>query len=117
MNKWLGILIIVLYFSNSHICEYIFPNGGMEWFKLKYGILTVIVCLALEYKPQDKFIEKIFNAIVLQNAYILIFETETTYSFNDVTFIAFFTAIQYLKYFQKEYIINLFNNLIRPDKK
>lgn len=113
MNRLLGILIIVLYFSNNHICEVFYPENIDLWNRLKYGILTVIVCLALEYKPQDKFIEKIFNAIVLQNAYILIFETETTYSFNDVTFIAFFTAIQYVKHFQKEYVTNLFNKLFK----
>lgn len=113
MNKWLGILIILLYFLNSQICWWVYPIDILMWNRLKYGILTVIVCLALEYKPQDKFIEKIFNAIVLQNAYILIFETETTYSFNDVTFIVFFTAIQYLKHFQKEYVTNLFNKLFK----
>jgi hypothetical protein len=113
MNKWLGILIIVLYFSNSFICEIIYPIDNEQWFRLKYGILTVILCLALEYKPQDNFLEKIFNAIVLQNAYILIFENENTYSWNDLTFIVVLTAIQYLKYFQKEYIINLYNKFIK----
>lgn len=113
MNKWLGILIIVLYFSNSHISDYFYPEPCNEWFKLKYGILTIIVCLALEYKPQDNFLEKIFNAIVLQNAYILIFENENTYSWNDLTFIVILTAIQYLKHFQKEYIINLYNKFIK----
>ena len=117
MNKWLIISIIILYFSNSLICDYFYPNGGYDWFRLKYGILTFLFYLALEYKPQDKFFEKVINAIILQNAYLLIFETETTYSFNDIIFVCTFTGIQYLKYFRKDYIINLYNNLIRPDKK
>lgn len=117
MNKWIGILIIILYFSNSFISDLIYPNICNEWFRLKYGILTFIVYLSLEYKPEDKFIEKVFNAIVLQNAYLLIFKTETTYSLDDLFFVCSFTAIQYLKHFQKEYLINLYNNLIRPDKK
>ena len=114
MNKWIGILIIFLYFSNYHICNYFYPDGGLEWYKLKFGIISIIVCLSLEYKQQNQFIEKVFNAIVLQNAYILIFENETTYSFNDLTFIAFLTSIQYLKHFQKDYIINLYNKLFKP---
>jgi len=113
MNKWLGISIILLYFSNYHICNLVYPEGGVNWFKLKFGIMTIILCLALEYKPQDNFLEKIFNAIVLQNAYILIFEDEITYSLNDLTFIVILTAIQYVKHFKKEYVINLYNNFIK----
>lgn len=119
MNKWLFISIIILYFLNSHICWYIYPNiNDIDiWNRLKFGILTFVFYLALEYKPQDKFFEKVINAIILQNAYLLIFETETTYSFNDIIFVCTFTGIQYLKHFRKDYIINLYNNLIRPDKK
>ena len=117
MNKWLYIFIILLYFSNYHICNYFYPDGGLEWYKLKFGIITIVVCLALEYKQQDKFFEKVFNAIVLQNAYILIFEKETTYSLNDLIFVCTFTGIQYIKHFQKEYLINLYKSLISPNKK
>ena len=117
MNKWLIISIIVLYFLNSKICWFFYPEDIFLWNRLKYGILTFLFYLALEYKPQDKFFEKVINAIILQNAYLLIFETETTYSYNDIIFVCTFTGIQYLKYFRKDYIINLYNNLIRPDKK
>ena len=104
MNKWIGVLIIVLYFLNSYICEIIYPLDNDNWFRLKYGILTVIVCLSLEYKSQNNFIEKLIKAIILQNAFILIFENETTYSIHDVSFIAFFIAVQYLKdYYNKHF--------------
>ncbi len=113
MNKWLFISIIILYFSNSQICWFFYPNDIDLWFRLKYGILTICFYLALEYKPQDKFFEKVINAVVLNNAYVLIFENEITYSYHDIIFICTFTAIQYLKYFQKEYVINLFNKLFK----
>jgi hypothetical protein len=117
MNRWLIISIIILYFLNNQICWYIHPENIDLWNRLKYGILTFIFYLALEYKPQDKFFEKVFNAIVLQNAYILIFEKETTYSLNDLIFVCTFTGIQYIKHFQKEYLINLYKSLISPNKK
>ena len=117
MNKWLIISIVILYFLNYHICEFFYQNDVTNWYRLKFGILTICFYMALEYKPQDKFFEKVVNAIILNNAYVLIFNNEITYNYNDIIFICTFTAIQYLKYFQKEYIINLFNNLIRPDKK
>lgn len=118
MNRFIGILIIILYFTNSHICEIIYPIDNEQWFRLKYGILTIIVCLALKYREKDIFIEKFFNAIVVQNAYILIFETETTYSFNDVIFISIFTSIQCLKkYLKKEYIFKIYNKFILQNKK
>lgn len=104
MNKWIGILIIVLYFLNSQVCEVVYPNGGFEWFKLKYGILTFITYLSLEYKSENIFLEKLFKAILFQTAYIYIFENETTYSIHDVSFIAFFIAVQYLKdYYNKHF--------------
>jgi hypothetical protein len=114
MNKLLFISIIILYLSNYYLCDFIYPEGGVEWIKLKYGILTFVFYLALEYKPQNKLFEKVINAVILNNAYVLIFNNEITYSFNDIIFVCTFTGIQYLKYFRKDYIINLYNNLIRP---
>jgi hypothetical protein len=113
MNKWLIISIIILYFANYQICEFFYAEDIDAWNRLKYGILTFLFYLALEYKPQDKFFEKVLNAVILQNAYLLIFETETTYSFNDVIFVCTFTGIQYIKYFQKEYVKNLINKLFK----
>jgi hypothetical protein len=113
MNKWLIISIIILYFSNAYICDYFYPYVCDEWYKLKYGILTICFYLALEYKPQDKFFEKVINAVILNNAYVLIFENEITYSYHDIIFICTFTGIQYIKYFQKEYVKNLFNKLFK----
>jgi hypothetical protein len=114
MNKWLFISVIILYFSNSYISNYIYPLPDNDnWYKLKYGILTICFYLALEYKPQDKFFEKVINAVILNNAYVLIFENEITYSYHDIIFICTFTGIQYIKYFQKEYVKNLFNKLFK----
>jgi phosphatidylglycerophosphate synthase len=115
MNKWLFISVVILYFLNNQICWYIYPEDVNieEWNKLKYGILTICFYLALEYKPQDKFFEKVINAVILNNAYVLIFENEITYSYHDIIFICTFTGIQYIKYFQKEYVKNLFNKLFK----
>lgn len=104
MNKWLFISIIILYFGNYQICEFFYSTNIDLWNRLKYGILTICFYIALEYKPQNNFFEKLINAIILNNAYILIFETETNYSYNDIIFICTFTAIQYLK----DYITTLF---------
>ncbi len=113
MNKWLIILISILYFSNYQICEFFYKNDVTNWYRLKFGILTICFYIALEYKPQDKFFEKVINAIILNNAFVLIFKNEIDYSIHDLFFICTFTAIQYLKNFRKDYIINL----ICPNKK
>lgn len=97
MNNWVGGFIVFLYFANYHICEIFYPNGGVEWVKLKMAIYCVIILLALEYRKQNLFIEKLFIAIVLNNLYLLIFEKETNYSINDLIFIATFVFFQYLK--------------------
>ena len=100
MNNWIGAIILFLYFANYHICEFIFPNDIPNFWKLKVAIYCTIILLAFEYKKQNNFIEKLFFSIVVNNIYVLLFCNETTYSINDVYFIAIFTAIQYIKNFK-----------------
>ena len=98
MNKWLGILIIILYFSNCFICEAVHPIDNEQWFRLKYGILTIVLYLALEYKPQDNFIEK----FSMQLCY------KTLFLFLKMKILNHSTI--YLKCFKKEYVLKLYNN-------
>jgi hypothetical protein len=102
-NKLIGILIAFIYFANYYFCEILYPNGGIEWFKLKVAIYCLIILLAIEYKKQNNFIEKLFCAIIFNDIYVLLFNNETNYSLNDIYFIAWFTAIQYIKHFYNLY--------------
>jgi hypothetical protein len=102
-NKIIGISIVILYFANYHICELIYPNDINCWIKLKVSIYSLIILLAIEYKKQNNFIEKLFCAIIFNDIYVLLFNNETTYSLNDIIFIAWFTAIQYIKHFYNLY--------------
>ena len=102
-NKLIGVLIIVLYFGNYHICKAIY-NGNVELFwHLKLSLHMLIILLAIEYKKQNIFLEKLFCAIIFNDIYVLLFKNETGYSLNDVYFIAIFTAIQYVKQLYRNY--------------
>jgi hypothetical protein len=98
-NKLIGILIAFLYFTNYHICNIIYPTDDKKFWYLKMGIYSAIILLAIEYKKQNNFIEKLFIAIVLNNIYVLIRHTEIDYSIKDVFFILTFTLLQYVKHF------------------
>lgn len=100
MNNWIGAIIVFLYFANYHICKLIY-NGDIAYFwYLKNSIYCIIILLAFEYKKQNLFIEKLFIAMIGNNIIALLFNNETSYSINDVFFIATFTAIQYIKSLQ-----------------
>ena len=100
MNNWIGALIVFLYFANYHICELIYSNDILKFWHLKVAIYCIIILLAFEYKKQNLFIEKLFIAMIGNNIIALLFNNETTYSINDVFFIATFTALQYIKSLQ-----------------
>jgi hypothetical protein len=102
-NKLIGISIVILYFANYHICELIYPNDINNWIKLKFVLLSICLLLSFEYKKQNVLIEKIFLAVIFNNIYVLLFNNETNYSLNDIFFIAWFTAIQYIKHFYNLY--------------
>jgi hypothetical protein len=96
-NKIIGLIIAVLYFTNYHICNLFYSDGGVEWLKLKVVIYCLIILLSIEYKRQNLFIEKIFLAVIFNNIYVLLYKNETGYTLNDLYFISFFTLIQYVK--------------------
>ena len=100
MNNWIAISIATLYFANYHICELVYPNDINSWIKLKFAFMSICLLLAFEYKKQNLLIEKIFLAVILNDIIVLLFNNETTYSINDVFFIATFTALQYIKSLQ-----------------
>ena len=96
-NKIIGILIITLYFTNYLICDFFYATDYYNWFKLKVSIYCLIILLAVEYKKQDNFIEKVFLAVVFNNIYVLLFKDETGYTMHDIYFIIIFTTLQYIK--------------------
>ena len=103
MNNAIGIIIVFLYFSNYQICNYLYPNGGLDFVKLKLSIYSIIILLSFEYKKQNLLIEKVFLAVIFNNIYVLLFKNETGYTLNDVYFIAIFTALQYTKIYAKQF--------------
>ena len=110
-NKIIGLIIVLLYFANYHICELIYPNGGMEWLKVRYSIYCLIILLAIEYKKQNLLIEKVFLAVIFNNIYVLLFKNEYDYTINDIYFILFFTSIQYAKQLYRNYSEYIRRNL------
>ncbi len=100
MNSYIGILIIALYFGNYHICELFYANDILKFWHLKVSIYCLIILLTIEYKKTNNFIEKLFTAIILNDVIVLLYNNETTYSINDLYFIATFTSIQYIKNLQ-----------------
>jgi hypothetical protein len=118
-NKLIGILILVLYFLGFHICDYFYPNGGVDFIKLRVSIYCIIILLALKYKDDNTFVSKLFNAIVINNIYVLLFKSEYTYSINDLYFIIIFTSIQYVQ-FRRGYFERFYRTLASyflPEKK
>jgi hypothetical protein len=102
-NKIIGLIIAFLYFANYHICNIIYPTDDQKFWYLKVAIYSLIILLAIEYKKQNIFLEKLFCAIIFNDIYVLLFNNETSYSLNDIYFIAWFTAIQYIKHFYNLY--------------
>lgn len=100
MNNWIGILILIIYFGNYHICDFFYPNDNYNWFMLKFALLSICLLLAFEYKKQNVLIEKIFLAVIFNNIYVLLFNNETGYTMHDVYFIILFTVLQYIKNLQ-----------------
>lgn len=111
MNNWIGILIVIIYFANYHICNLVYPNGGVYWLKLKFALLSFCLLLSFEYKKQNLLIEKIFLAVIFNNIYVLLFKNETGYTLNDIYFIAIFTALQYVKQFFRIYGNGIYRTL------
>lgn len=102
MNYAVGILIVLLYFGNYQICEFFYSDDLYKWYQLKASILTLIIILAVKYKAQNNVIEKLFNSMVLNNIYALLYKNETTYTINDLWFVVIFTIAQYIKIDKKD---------------
>jgi hypothetical protein len=97
MNKVIGIIIIALYFGKKYLCDFLYPTDINKNWLLSYSILSIIIVLSIKYKESSTFIEKLFISMVINNAYVMIFKQEYTYTLNDVWFIAIFTVAQYLR--------------------
>ena len=111
-NKFLGLLILALYFGNYHLSMYFsFGNNDLYW-DINTCIYCLIILLAFEYKKQNLLIEKVFLAVIFNNIYVLLFKKEYDYTLNDVYFIAIFTAIQYAKQLYRNYSKYIFGNLV-----
>ena len=111
MNNWIGISIAILYFANYHICNLVYPDGGVYWLKLKFALLSICLLLSFEYKKQNLLIEKVFLAVIFNNIYVLLFNNETGYTLNDIYFIVIFTSLQYVKQFYRIYSNRIYRTL------
>lgn len=101
-NKIIGLLLVVLYLSNKYICDFFYADNINKFWDLNHAILTICLVLALKFKENGNFIEKLFISMVLNNIYVLIVKSEHTYTLNDVWFIALFTLAQYIKKEKKD---------------
>jgi hypothetical protein len=111
-NKFLGLLILALYFGNYHL-SMLLSNGNNDlYWDINKSIYCLIILLAFEYKKQNLLIEKIFLAVIFNNIYVLLFKKEYDYTLNDVYFIVIFTAVQYAKQLYRNYSKYIFGNLV-----
>jgi hypothetical protein len=95
-NIVLGIIILLLYFGNYHISMFL-SNGNNDLFwNIKPAIYSLIILIAIKYKENSNFIEKLFISMVMNNIYVLIFKDETTYTLNDLWMIGIFFVAQYI---------------------
>lgn len=106
MNRLLGILIILLYFLNAKICYWIFPDNVDKWWDLKVSLLAINIILAINYKSENNFFEKLFIAIIINNIYVLLFKSEFSYEISDITFIFTFTIMQYVASLIRKHLYN-----------
>jgi hypothetical protein len=97
LNKAIGILILLLYFGNYYLCELFFKNDPDKWWNLNHSIISLVIIISIKYKSENNFVEKLFNSMVVNNIYVLLFRQETTYTLNDLWFVSIFTIAQYLK--------------------
>jgi hypothetical protein len=96
MNKAVGLLIVALYFGNKSLCDYFFSDNITMYWYLNNSIISACMLLAIKYKSNNNFIEKLFNSMVANNIYVLLFKHETTYTFNDLWIVGIFFIAQYL---------------------
>lgn len=109
-NKFIALLILLLYFGNYHISLFLsFGDNNFYW-DINKAIYCIIILLALKYKDTNTFGSKLFNAIVINNIYVLLHKSEYTYNINDLYFIITFTAIQYVK-FHRNYFERFYRTL------
>jgi hypothetical protein len=73
-----------------------------NWWGLNHAILTLCILIAIKYKSDNDFFEKLFNSIVINNIYVLLFKNETTYTLNDLWMIGIFFVAQYIGKLKKE---------------
>jgi hypothetical protein len=102
MNRVIGILIVVLCLSNKYISEYFYPDNIEKLWFLYVSILYVCVLLSIKYKSDNNFFEKLFNSIIINDIYVLLFKNETTYTLNDLWMIGIFFVAQYIGKFKKD---------------
>lgn len=101
-NTLIGLLLVALYFGNKYICDYFFADNITQFWYLNNSIIAVCVIFALKYKWNGNFIEKLFTSIIINDIYVLLFKNETTYTLNDLWFVAIFTIAQYIKKDKKD---------------
>lgn len=101
-NKLIGLLIIALYLSNKYICDFFYSDNIEKLWLLYACVLSGCMLLAIKYKSDGNFIEKLFISMVLNNIYVILFKNETTYTLNDLWMIGLFFAVQYIGKLKKD---------------
>ena len=100
-NKLIGLLIVALYLSNKYICDFFYSDNVEKLWLLYVSILSACILLAIKYKSDNNFFEKLFNSMVANNIYVFLFKDETAYTLNDLWMIGIFFVAQYIGKFKK----------------
>lgn len=85
-----------MYFLNKYICDYFYDISNIKWWHLNHSIKTVSIVLAIRYSFKNTFFEKLILAMMFNDAYVLLFKDEATYTIKDLWFILLFITTQYL---------------------
>jgi hypothetical protein len=101
-NKLIGLLIVALCLSNKYICDFFYSDNVDKLWLLYVSILYACILLAIKYKSDSNFFEKLFNSMVANNIYVFLFKDETAYTLNDLWMIGIFFVAQYMVKLKKD---------------
>jgi hypothetical protein len=107
MNKLIGLAIVLLYFLNYHICNFLFPTNVTKFWDLKVCIYSLIIVLAVKYDTYKTgvlgFIESILISIIINNVFSLYFFEDKNYSHSDLVVITLVIIFEYAKHFKRNF--------------
>lgn len=96
-------LMIVLYFGNYHICEYLYPEDVDMWWTCKGAIYNIIISIGvylitLKASLVQFFILSVFNGILVNNIVDRLYFKSVGFEWSDIIIIIFIFLLSYIDF-------------------